>query len=319
MDISTVVRVHNNQNTIKETYRRVSNTLSKIGRSYEILFINDGSTDESWELIRDIQKKDPHVTAINFTRHHGESAGLQAGFETSVGEYIFTISPSLENSPRELAKLFKKLVDEGHDMVVGNRVGRHDGRPVTKLLSRFAHRIITFIIPHRYNDVTSPIRVMRRDISKNLKLYGDSHLLLPVLASLYGAKFAEVEVKHYKPKYKELPGFKTSPIKVLFDLLLLKFFIDSTTPPFNATPIRFLGVIGTLSTFFGLFLALYLSVLKIFYGQDIGDRPMLLLAFLLMIVGVLSVLMGLLGEIIIRTYFESAKKSIYTIKDKLHS
>jgi len=317
MDISTVVRVHNNEKTIEELYERLSKTLGKFGRSYETIFINDGSTDKSWSIISKIQRKDPHVKAINFTRHHGESAGLQAGFEHSKGEYIFTLSPTLENAPEELKKLFNKLLKGKHDMVVGNRVGRHGGRPLTKIASKFAHKVISLVIPHTYNDVTSPFRVMRSEISKNLKLYGDSHLLLPVLASMYGANFAEVKIKHYPLKYIEMKAVKTSLIKVLFDLVLLKFFISSTTPPFNATPIRFMGILGVTSTFVGLSLGVYLSVLKMFYGQDIGGRPMLLLAFLLMIIGVLFVLMGLLGEIIIRTYFESAKKSIYTIRDKL--
>lgn len=317
MDISTIVTVYNNEDTINELYEKISSVFEKIGRSYELIFINDASTDNSWEIIKDLQKKDPHIKAIDFRRHYGESAGLQAGFDLSKGDYVFTISPSLENDPEVFEELYEKVQTEECDMVLGVRKGRYDGRPISRLYSKIAHKILDFAAKKKFSDITSPVRIIEREVVDNMRLHGDNYLYVPAIATLYGAKFGEVEIKHQKPKSQNFRYQKINLFKFLADILFLKIFVSSTTPPFNLAPMRLFGGIGFLSGFLGFVAGLYLTFQKFYLGLDIGGRPLLLLAVLMLILGAIFLIFGFLGEIIIRTYFEGQSKLTYTTREKL--
>lgn len=319
MDISIVSWIHNCEDTIEELYNRVSTTMETIGSSYEIILVNDHSTDNSWEIIKDIHKRDPHVKAISFSRHYGHSAGLQAGFERAKGDMVFTISPTLENHPEELPKLIEFMKKGEFDMVVGFRKGRYRGREFRKHLSDIASYIISFLIGHQISDVTSPVRLIKKNVLSRMKIYGDHHMFLPALAALYGAKFGEVEIEHIKPKNK---SYKTSQLKIpetVLDIIVIKFLLSMSTPPFSTTPIRIFGGAGLISLSLGFLAGVYLSIEKLVLGHDIGNRPMLMLSALLIMLGSLFVVMGLLGELMVRVYFEGQNKMPYHIKEVLNS
>lgn len=319
MDISAVIGVHNHQDNVETIYKELTKVFNKIDKSYEIIFVDDSSDDDTWVVLKRLQKKDPHVKAIRFRRKHGESASLQAGFDHAKGESIFTMSPTMENHPSHLISLIENAEKFGHDMVIGARKGRHNGRPLTKYASHFAHLFINRLIHRDFTDITSPFRYMKKDLVNNIKMYGDNHLILPAIAALYGGKFAEVEIEHGKPlsksKSKSL-GF-VEMTKLMFDMMLVKFFMSSMTPPFNATPMRIFGGLGLMSMFGGLVISLYLTIDKIVNGADIGGRPLLSLGILMLIMGALFLIMGFLGELILRSYYEGQNKSVYSVKEKL--
>ena len=317
MDISTVIPVYNNELTINELYVGLTDVFEKLGKSYELIFINDGSNDNSWKVIATLQKKDPHIKAIDFRRHYGESAALQAGFDLAKGDYILTINATLENSPSELEKLYEKVKDENYDMVIGVRRGRFDGRWFSRIVSKLAHIAINFVSKEKFSDATSPIRALEREVVQNIKLFGDAYMYLPVLATLYGANFAEVEIKHLKPKHNSATLKRLNIIKFVFDMTFLKFYVSAVTPPFNLTPVRLFGGIGSVSALLGILGGGYLTYQKIVFGYDIGTRPLLLLSVLMLILGAIFLIFGILGEIIIRSYFESQNKLTYTKRSEL--
>jgi len=317
MNISIIVPIYNNALTINQLYEEISDVFDKLDKSFEIIFINDGSKDDSWKIISALQKKDPHIKAVDFRRHYGESASLQAGFDISKGDYVLTISATLENDPKDLLNLFEKVSNKENDMVIGVRKGRYDGRPFAKLKSDLARVIISYVAKQEFSDVTSPIRAMEREVVQNMRLFGDAYMYIPVLATLYGANFEEVEIRHLKPKVAYHEASKVNFFKFIFDIIFLKFFVSATTPPFNLTPMRLFGGLGTFSALLGILGGIYLTYQKLFLGMDIGTRPMLILSVLLLILGAMFIVFGVLGEIIIRSYFESHDKLTYTTRDKL--
>ena len=317
MDISTIIPIYNNESTIEELYLGLTETFEKLGKSYELIFINDGSTDSSWRIIAGLQKKDPHIKAIDFRRHYGMSATLQAGFDVSKGLVVLTVGASLENDPFDLVEMYNCLIEKDNDMVIGVRPKRYDGRYFSKIRSSLAHSVLKFVSKNSFADVTSPVRAFEREVIDNIRLFGDAYLYLPVLATLYGAKFEELKIKHTKPKDSSYVASKVSFFKFIFDIIFLKFFVSATTPPFNLAPIRLFGGIGTVSAFLGLVGGAFLTYQKIALGLDIGTRPLLMLSVLLLLLGAMFLVFGILGEIIIRTYFEGQNKLTYTTRAKL--
>lgn len=317
MDISIISRIHNNADTIEELYKRTESALSGLSKSYEIILVNDFSTDDSWKVITDLHKKDPHIKAINMTRTFGETASLQAAFDMAKGQLVFTLSPTLENHPEELPK-FIKLMEEGDlDLVVGYRKNRFKGRRVAKFLAGAINAVMSASAGFRFNDMTSPMRLIKSNVLQKTKIYGEQHKFLPALIAMYGGKFGEVEIEHVKPKNKAFKRQRNRFFQTILDILSVKFIVALSTPPFTTTPIRIFGKMGLLFLGLGGGLGVYLSYIKLFLGQNIGSRPSLLLAVLLVIVGWLSLGLGLLGEMIVRIYFSGDKKVTYHTKEVL--
>lgn len=317
MDISVVCSIHNCDDTLTELYTRLSETFKTMQSSYELIFINDHSSDKSWASIKELHRADPHVKGINFSRQYGQSAALQAGFEKAKGDLVFTISPTLENGPEDLPKLIDFMKAGELDVVVGFRKGKFKGRFLRKFVADFANFIVSMLIDHKIQDMTSPVRLFKRNVLLKIKIYGDHHMFLPALASLYGAKFGEVEIEHNKPKTKD---FKYKPLhisKTLLDIVVIKFLLSMSTPPFSMAPIRIFGGSGLVSLSVGFLLGLYLTVQKLVYHQQIGNRPLLLLSALFIMLGALFFVLGLLGELIVRVYFEIQNKATYHVKEQL--
>ncbi len=318
MDISVVVWVHNNEETIPELYARLSTVFGEQDRSYELIFVNDASGDGSWSLLKELNRQDPHVKSINFRRFYGHTAGLQAGFDAAKGDLVLTIGASLENNPEDLLNLITHLEEGGYDVVCGFRRNKWKGKAFRKMVSDVANKVVSKIVGHDFKDVTTPVRVMRKDVLSHMRLYGDSHLYLPALATVYGAKFKEVDVDYNAPKGKVLPNADIlKPHRTILDLIALKFLTSFSTAPFSTSPIRIFGSAGILSLFFGMLGLSYLFFDKFYYAHEIGSRPLLLVAVVLILIGVQFIVMGLLGELLTRIYFESQNKKTYAIKEQV--
>lgn len=317
MDISIVSRVHNCADTIEEMCERIEKVMQQVGRSYEIILVNDFSTDDSWQVINKLHKKDPHVKAINMTRSFGEAASLQAAFDMAKGNMVFTLSPSLENHPEELPKFIDVMEKNDLDLVVGYRKARFKGRKLAKLVAELFNRVMSFSSGYRFSDITSPMRLIKGNVLQKIKIYGEQHKFLPALIAMYGGKFGEVEVEHVKPKNKNFTRQRNKLFQTILDILSVKFIVALSTPPFTTTPIRIFGKVGLLFLALGGALGVYLTYIKFVLGQNIGARPSLLLTVLLIIVGWLSLGLGLLGEMIVRIYFSGDKKVTYHAKEVL--
>ncbi|MCX6783512.1 MAG: glycosyltransferase family 2 protein [candidate division WWE3 bacterium] len=315
MNLSVVSYLHNNADTINELYERLEKVLAEHPTSYEIVFIDDASTDNTLQKIQALKKTDPHIKVLSFTRHYGMAAGLQAGFDAAKGDLVFTISPTLENHPEELPKFLSAMKDGDYDLIVGRRRGKLHSNKARALMAKIGNRLISAITGKRIYDITSPMRLSKKSVLKNLKIYGSHHLFLPALASLHGANFKELDIEHVATKSKNKTKHSINAPEALLEILFLKFLISATTPPFSTTPIKIFAGPGLVSLGIGLILSIELAFERLVLNHSIANRPLLLLAILMMMLGALFVVLGLLGELLIRIYFESQGKKTYTLAD----
>ncbi len=305
--ISIVIPIYNEKDNIRELYERLKRSLE--GLNYEIILVDDGSKDGSTEIIREIALSDSSVKGVILRRNYGQTFALSAGFEVAEGDIIVTMDGDLQNDPEDIPKLLSKI-EEGYDVVSGWRRERKDPFWKRKLPSMIANWIISKITGVKLHDYGCTLKAYRREALEDLKLYGELHRFIPALASMNGAKVTEVEVRHHPRKRgKSKYGLERIP-KVLLDLLLVKFLLR-----YRTRPLHLLGGLGLISFLAGFAIALYLSLLKIFEGIELSKRPMLLLAILLMIAGIQLISTGILGEMIMRTYYESQGRRPYLIKE----
>lgn len=315
MKLSVVVPIYNEEKNIEHLYAELSESLISLKVEYEIICIDDGSSDGTLAALKSIHQKDSTVKIISFRRNFGQTAAISAGFDYAKGDVVVTIDADLENRPKDIKNLIDKI-NEGYDIVSGWRVARWQGGikslVIRRLPSEAANYLVRKVSGLTLHDTGCTLRAYKKDIVKNIKLYGDMHRFIPAIASSYGAKITEVKVDYQPRKYgKSKYGFSRT-FKVLIDLILLKFLLSYSTKP-----IRFFGVIGVISNILGIILGLYLTYEKISLGMDIGNRPLLLLSILLIILGVQFITLGLLAEIIMRTYYESQGKKIYYVREAL--
>jgi len=307
MTLSIVIPLFNEEENIKELHEKLKKSLDPLKKEYEILFIDDGSTDKTLSILEEIQAHDKHVLVLSLRRNFGQTAAFAAGFDFARGDVIFTMDGDLQNDPADIPKLLELMKD--NDLVSGWRKKRKDPFLTRRLPSRIANWLISNVTGVKLHDYGCSLKAYRRDVIKNLKLYGEMHRFIPAVASWYGVRIAEVETVHY-PRLKGSSKYGISrTIKVVLDLITVKFLQS-----FSTKPIQFFGPVGMFSGMLGFLVSVYLTIDKIFFGHDIGGRPLLLLGALLIIVGIQLIGMGLLGEMIVRVYHESQKKPIYVIK-----
>lgn len=309
--ISIVVPLYNEEEAIDELYRQLTAALEAYGASYEVIVADDGSTDGSFEKLSAIHERDPRWRIIRFRRNFGQTAGFSAGFDRAKGEVIITIDADLQNDPADIPKLMAKI-DEGYDIVSGWRVDRQDTFLTRKLPSMMANRLISHSTNVQLHDYGCSLKAYRADVVKNINLYGELHRFIPAMASGYGVRVAEVPVNHRAREHGQSKYGISRTFRVLLDLITVYFLLGYST-----RPIHVFGGVGLISFALGVLMGLYLTFVKFALGQDIGTRPLLLLAVLLILLGVQMIAMGLLGELIIRTYYESTGKSIYYVREDL--
>ncbi len=300
LEISVVIPLYNEVENIPELYRQLTEALESIGRPYEIIIADDGSTDGSFQALAEIHQRDPRVKVIRFRRNYGQTAGFAAGFERARGEWIVTMDADLQNDPADIPKLIAKA-EEGYDVVSGWRVRRQDALLTRKIPSRIANWLIARVTGVYLHDYGCSLKVYHRDVVKHIRLYGELHRFVPAVASGVGITVAEVPVNHRarergQSKYAGLRKTISRTIKVFLDLLTVRFLLSYST-----RPIHIFGTLGLLFSGVGVLLGLYLTYEKLALGHDIGTRPLLLLSVLLVILGMQMISMGLLGEVVVRT------------------
>jgi len=307
MTLSIVIPLYNEEENVHILYEKLKASLDLLKMEYEILFVDDGSTDRTLSILEEIQAKDKSVVVLSLRRNFGQTAAFAAGFDFARGDVIVTMDGDLQNDPADIPKLLDLIKD--HDLVSGWRKKRKDPFFTRRLPSIIANWLISNVTGVKLHDYGCSLKAYRRDVIKNLKLYGEMHRFIPAIASWYGVRIAEVETVHY-PRLRGKSKYGISrTIKVVLDLITVKFLQS-----FSTKPIQFFGPVGMVSGFLGFLISLYLSIDKLFFGRDIGGRPLLLLGALLIIVGIQLIGMGLLGEMLVRVYHESQKKPIYVIK-----
>lgn len=307
MTISIVIPLFNEEENVRELYGSLKPVMDSLRNEYEIIFIDDGSTDNTLSLLQEIQAADDTVIVLSLRRNFGQTAAFAAGFDYSRGDIIVTMDGDLQNDPKDIPKLLELMKD--NDLVSGWRKIRKDPFLSRRLPSILANSLISKVTGVNLHDYGCSLKAYRRDVIKNLKLYGEMHRFIPAVASWYGVRIAEVETTHH-PRLRGKSKYGISrTMKVVLDLITVKFLQS-----FSTKPLQFFGPIGILSGALGFLISLYLSIDKIFSGKDIGGRPLLLLGALLIIVGIQFIGMGLLGEMMVRVYHETQKKPIYVIK-----
>lgn len=310
---SIVLPVHNEQDNVEFMYEEITEALRLAPYSYEIIFVDDGSSDASVERLREIQQRDSRVVVSVLRRNFGQTAAMAAGFDLARGNVIVTMDADRQNDPADIPRLMEKI-EEGYDMVCGWRYDRQDGFILRRLPSMIANRLISFTTDVKLHDYGCTLKAFRRDVAKQLSLYGEMHRFIPAIASWLGVNIAEIKVNH-RPRVMGQSKYGISrTVRVILDLITVKFLLSYST-----RPIQFFGSIGMLCGAAGFLLSLYLTIQRLVFKVPLGDRPMLMLAVLLIFIGLQFITVGLLAEMLTRTYHESQKKPIYVVREVLRT
>jgi glycosyltransferase involved in cell wall biosynthesis len=313
--LSIVLPIYNEEESLPHLLQELVPALEATGRTFEIICVDDGSGDNSFAELKKLRGQDERVRIIRFRRNFGQTAAFAAGFDRAKGEVVITMDADLQNDPADIPKLLAK-VDEGHDVVSGWRVERWKegtGSFLTrKLPSATANWLISTGTGVFLHDYGCALKAYRLDVVKSVNLYGDLHRFIPAIASYYGVSVAEVPVNYRSRQFGQSKYGLGRITRVLLDLLTVRFLLSYST-----RPIQIFGLMGLLSLTLGVIAGLYLTFMKLVYGEALAERPLLLLAILLVMVGVQLITMGLLGELVVRTYHESQNKPIYTVREEL--
>ena len=311
MDLSVVIPVYNEEENVEPLISEIEAALSGLGKSYEILVVDDGSQDATFAKLLSIRKHLAQLKVVRLKRNFGQTAAMAAGLAHAQGAVVILMDGDGQNDPADIPALLRKL-DEGNDLVAGWRYNRQDPFLNRRLPSMIANRLISFTTRVKLHDYGCTLKAMRQDVAKNLRLYGEMHRFIPAIAYERGARIAELKVNH-RPRLRGQSKYGiTRTLRVVLDLLTVKFLSSYSTRPSHV-----FGPIGIGSGLLGFVIGLYLTGQKLFYGHDIGARPLLLLAILLIFIGFQFVTMGLLGEMLARTYHESQDRPVYVVGEVL--
>ena len=294
ISLSVVVPLYDEGANVVRFYDRLKPVLDKIGRSHEILMIDDGSKDDTFARLKELCGRDPHLRAIRFRRNFGQTAAMAAGIDHARGDVIVTMDGDLQNDPRDIPMLLEGI-DQGYDVVSGWRADRKESFLLRRLPSMVANRLISAVCGCRLHDYGCTLKAYRRELITAIGLYGDSHRFIPALATGMGAAVAEVKVRHYPRTRGQSKYGLNRTFRVILDLLTVKFFLS-----FATRPMRIFGSLGFLASFVGSVLLLHLSYVKLVLRHGIGGRPLLIVAMLLLLGGLQFITMGLLGEMLTR-------------------
>lgn len=312
MMLSVIIPVYNEALNIPTLHERLVDALELIGHPFEVIVVNDGSSDDSEILLEAICRGDPRFKVVNFYRNFGQTAALMAGIDYSLGEILVSMDGDLQNDPADIGVLLDKL-KEGFDVVSGWRTSRQDHRIRRNLPSRIANRLISVVFGVYLHDYGCSLKAYRREILKGVKLYGEMHRFIPIYASWQGARVAEVPVKHH-PRTQGRSKYGLERVaKVLLDLVVVKFLAG-----YANKPIYVFGGFGLISIGIAIMAGIAALYLKFFENVSFILTPLPLLAVMAFITGIMSILMGLLAEVIMRTYYEAQGKSAYRVKSTVN-
>jgi glycosyltransferase involved in cell wall biosynthesis len=310
--LSVLIPIKDERDNLRPLHQRLRQALVPLGLPYEIVFVDDGSTDGSYGLLEELAAADGCVKVLQLRRNYGQTAALQAGIDWSSGEVLVTMDGDLQNDPADIPMLLAKL-HEGYDAVLGLRARRQDHFLVRKLPSLMANWLIRKVTGVEIRDMGCTLRAMRRDLARSLPLYGEMHRFVPVLAQQQGARLAQVPVRHH-PRVAGKTKYNLSrTVRVLLDLITLKFLHSYLTRPMHV-----MGTAGLASMGLGVASLLATLWMKWQWNEHMNRNPLLLLSVMLEVIGVQFISLGLLGELLARTYFESQGKPPYAVRQTLN-
>lgn len=310
--LSVVVPVYNEEENIPHLYRRLTIELERLGLPYEIIAVDDGSRDGSFALLRDLARTDRRMRVVRFRRNFGQTAAFSAGFDRACGEVVVTIDADLQNDPADIGALLAKI-EEGYDVVSGWRVRRRDSFLNRRLPSMIANRLISWVTGVHLHDYGCSLKAYRLDVVRGIRLYGELHRFIPAIASWQGVTVAELPVRHAPRRFGRSKYGISRTLRVLLDLMTVRFLLS-----YGTRPMHIFGLLGLLAGGLGMLISVYLTWIKLAYGAAIADRPLLLLAVLLIVLGVQFISLGLIGELVVRTYYEAQSKPIYVVREEIN-
>jgi glycosyltransferase involved in cell wall biosynthesis len=311
LDVSIIVPVHNEEQSLSPLLEQLHLALRPTGRSYELIFVDDGSTDASHRVLTDAARDDSSLVVIRFRRNFGQTAALQAGIDASRGAKVVLIDADLQNDPSDIPTMLDKLED-GYDLVAGWRARRQDPWLNRRLPSVIANRLISVATGVRLHDYGCTLKAISGDVARKLRLYGEMHRFIPALASWIGVRVLEMPVKHHARRFGTSKYGISRTMRVVLDLITVRFMQS-----YLVRPMQVFGLAGLFFSLVGVAVCAWLAFEKLVHGVGLANRPLLLLGILLVMVGVQLLSLGLVADVVSRTYHESQNKRPYHIRDQL--
>jgi glycosyltransferase involved in cell wall biosynthesis len=310
-EVSIFLPVYNEEPNLMPLHAKLDEALKVLDRSAEIVYVDDGSTDGSLKILREIAGLDPRVRVVALRRNYGQTAAMAAGIDAASGKVLIPMDADLQNDPADIVRLLNKL-DEGYDVVSGWRKNRKDKMVTRKIPSMMANRLISWIGGVPLHDYGCSLKAYRRESLQDVRLYGEMHRFIPIYASWAGARVTEIPVKHHARTMGKSKYGLSRTLKVVFDLMTIKFLAS-----YQTKPIYVFGSFGMFAFAISLLAGLYAVFLKIMHEADFVQTPLPILTIVMFAVGVQFMLMGLLAEMLVRTYHESQAKAIYAVRERL--
>ncbi len=310
--LSVVIPAYNEEDNIPVLYERLKRVLDSLGREYEILFVDDGSLDGTWERLKEIAERDKRVKLIRFRKNYGQTAAMYAGFQHASGEVIITLDADLQNDPEDIPLLLQEL-EKGYDIVSGWRKDRKDPFLSRRLPSIIANWIISKVTGVKLHDYGCTLKAYRAHIIKRLELYGDMHRFLPALTKRLGAKITEIPVRHHPRMYGKSKYGIGRTVRVILDIFLVKFLNEYINKPMYV-----FGTLGFLLLSLGLAMLFYLVFIKLFLDEDIGRRPLLILSVLFTLAGIQLLSTGIIAELLVRIYYRTREDKPFVVEEKVN-
>jgi glycosyltransferase involved in cell wall biosynthesis len=311
MELSIVIPVYNEEENVEPLIQEINAAVRPLGKPYEIVVVDDGSRDATFSMLARLHLRDPCLRVVRLKRNFGQTAAIAAGLAYADGEVVVLMDGDAQNDPKDIPALLAEL-KKGNDLVCGWRSNRRDPFLNRRLPSMIANHLVSWTTQVKLHDYGCTLKAMRRDVAKNLKLYGEMHRFIPAIAYERGARVTELKVNH-RPRMRGDSKYGIArTLRVILDLLTVKFLISYSTRPLHV-----FGVLGLSSGGLGFVIAVYLTLQKLIYHESIGGRPLLLLAILLIFIGFQFLTMGLLAEMLSRTYHESQDKAVFVVGELL--
>jgi len=308
IEISIVIPVYNEEDNVWLLYDNLEPVLSKLGINYEVILVDDGSSDGTYNKLRQLHEKNNHFKIIKFRRNFGQTQAMRAGFDFASGSIIITLDADLQNDPEDIPKILEKM-DEGYDIVSGWRKNRKD-KVLRRFPSAIANKIISVLFGIRLHDYGCTLKAYRKEVLDNIELYGEMHRYIPAIASWMGVRVAEIPVNHRARKFGKAKYGISRTIRVILDIITIKFLLT-----YSKKPMQIFGLVGVFTSLVGLIATIYLIIERIFFNQPLSSRPLFILTIFMIFIGIQLITMGLLGEIMMRTYHEGTGKSTYAIRE----
>lgn len=310
-ELSLFLPVLNEEDNLRPMHAKIREALNELGKTAEVIYVDDGSTDKSLKILREISAEDSRVRVISLRRNYGQTAAMSAGIDAAKGEILIPMDADLQNDPKDIARLLEKL-NEGYDVVSGWRKNRKDKLIMRKIPSQIANRIISWIGGVPLHDYGCSLKAYRREVIQDVRLYGEMHRFIPIYASWAGARVTEIPVDHHARTMGVSKYGISRTLKVVFDLMTIKFMAS-----YQTKPIYVFGTFGMIAFFLSIFAGLWAFVLKFIYGVSFILTPLPVIAVVMLAISMQFFLMGLLAEMLVRTYHESQDKSIYAVREKI--